>query len=486
MDGPHPPGPPLPRGEGGERRGDSYPPSPLPPAEGKGERAGISRPRDRGEGAASGGPEPGLGGDLHGAASGQGAASGEGAAGGQGAASSAPTATGAGDAEQRRRDAEALARARRRRFLAETALSLALPLVAWKSGLAWAIAGWCALRGPALNESGEVVFSAASVMNSPAGWIEVGVFAATLLLLYRVVLLPLNYFAGYRLSRRYGLTTQSLGAWLVDWLKVTAIGVTIGTLLAVAFYACVGLLGASWWWAYALLLTGAVVVFTYVAPYVLLPLFYRLRPLEQGPLVERIDALFARAGVRQPRIAAIDLSARSTAANAAVIGFGTSRRVVLGDTLLESFTLDEIETVVAHELGHHVRGDIWRGLGLEVGTIWVGLGLAALPLAPLFRLLGWGDWQAPANFVVLGLLLEVAGLVMLPLMNGFSRHVERAADRYALDLTQAPAAFVAAMRKLASQNLIEPEPPRWAELLLYTHPPVAQRVRAAEEAHGHA
>jgi STE24 endopeptidase len=311
-------------------------------------------------------------------------------------------------------------------------------------------------------------------------WVVLALLVGAVLVAYRVALLPLHYFAGYRLARRYGLNTQATGAWLVDWLKVTAISVTIGTLAAVAFYACVGRLGAHWWWAYALLLTGAVVLLTYVMPYVLLPLFYRLRPLEQGPLVERIDALFARAGVRQPRIAAIDLSARTTAANAAVIGFGTSRRVVLGDTLLESFTLDEIETVVAHELGHHVRGDVWRGLALEVAAIWVGLGLAALLLDPVFALLRWGDWRAPANFVLLALLVELAGLAALPLMNAFSRHVERAADRYALDLTRQPAAFAAAMRKLASQNLVEPEPPRWAEVLLYTHPPIAQRVRAAE------
>jgi STE24 endopeptidase len=387
--------------------------------------------------------------------------------------------------DARRRDAEALARVRRRRFLAETALSLALPLLAWKTGIVVALAlelGYCALP---ITAPGLACVRAADWLASPRGWFDLALLVAALVLVYRVVLLPLGYFAGYRLSRRYGLTTQSAGAWLVDWLKVTAISVTIGALLAVAFYACVGLWEVKWWWVYALLLTGLVVAFTYAAPYVLLPLFYRLRPLEQGALVERIDALFTRAGVRQPRIAAIDLSARTTAANAAVIGFGTSRRVVLGDTLLESFTLDEIETVVAHELGHHVRGDIWRGLGLEVAAIWIGLGLASLLLDPVFALLGAGDWRAPANFVLLALLLELAGLAALPLMNGFSRGVERAADRYALDLTRQPVAFAAAMRKLASQNLAEPDPPRWAELLLYTHPPIAQRVRAAE-AYAHA
>jgi STE24 endopeptidase len=404
----------------------------------------------------------------------------------QGAASSATTPEVAPGAEDsRRRDAEALARAGRRRFLAETALSLALPLIAWTVGVSHLLAVLLGLTFQAIESAmvgrlADLPRSASDLMASADGWARVAVLIGVLIFTYRLALMPLSYFAGYRLARRYGLTNQSTGAWLVDWLKVTAISVTIGTLVAVAFYACVGLLGANWWWAYALLLTGAVVLLTYVMPYVLLPLFYRLRPLEEGPLVERIDAVFARAGVRQPRIAAIDLSARTTAANAAVIGLGTSRRVVLGDTLLESFTLDEIESVVAHELGHHVRGDIWRGLALEVAAIWVGLGLAALLLGPVFALLEWGDWRAPANFVQLALLVELAGLAALPVMNAFSRHVERAADRYALDLTRQPAAFVAAMRKLASQNLVESEPPRWAEILLYTHPPIAKRVRAAE------
>ncbi|HEY7068355.1 MAG TPA: M48 family metallopeptidase [Chloroflexota bacterium] len=413
----------------------------------------------------------------------------------QGAASSASTYIAAQTHDDsRRRDAEALARARRRRFLAETALSLALPLLAWKSGLAIWLSGLLGLTVPAGALEAILIFEgmsahpaaiAARLMQAPSGWIAVGVLAGVLLLAYRLVLLPLGYFAGYRLARRYGLTTQTTAGWALDWVKVTAIGVTIGTLVAVLFYACVGLLGAHWWWVYALVLTGAVVLFTYVTPYLLLPLFYRLRPLEQGPLVERIDALFARAGVRQPRIAAIDLSARTTAANAAVIGLGTSRRVVLGDTLLESFTLDEIETVVAHELGHHVRGDVWRGLALEIGAIWLGVALGALLMDPVFAVFGWGDWRAPANLPQLALLVELAGLAALPLGNAFSRHVERTADRYALDLTRQPAAFAAAMRKLASQNLIEPEPPRWAEWLLYTHPPVAQRIRVAE-AYAHA
>jgi STE24 endopeptidase len=403
-------------------------------------------------------------------------------------AAAEPVAGNAVPSDARRRDAEALARARRRRFLAETALSLVLPWLVWKSGLGVWLSQWV-LRWPCSPASsmtpGGLCIMTLDWIGRPGDWLRVALLVAVLLLAYRLALLPLGYFAGYRLSRRYGLTTQTTGGWLLDWLKVTALSVGIGALLAVLFYASVAALGANWWWVYALVLTGGVLLLLYLTPYVLVPLFYRLRPLDAGPLVERIDALFARAGVRQPRIAAIELSAKTTAANAAVIGFGTSRRVVLGDTLLQTFTPDEIETVVAHELGHHVRGDIWRGIAIEVAAIWLALELAALLVDPLFLVFRAGDWRVPANFPQLVLLAEIAGLLTLPLGNAYSRHIERTADRYALELTRKPVAYAAAMRKLESQNLIEADPPRWAEWLLYTHPPVAQRIRAAE-AYAHA
>jgi STE24 endopeptidase len=321
--------------------------------------------------------------------------------------------------------------------------------------------------------------------SGPAAWLALAAGVVLLILAFRLVLLPVGYCVGYRVSRRYGLTTQSTPAWLVDWVKTTAVAVVLGTLVALAFYACVVTQGAGWWWAYGALMSASVVLLTYVAPYVLLPLFFRLRPLEPGPLTERIEALFARAGAARPRVAAIDLSTRTTAANAAVIGLGTSRRVVLGDTLLESFTPEEIETVVAHELGHHLHADIWRGIALEIAVLWAGLALAASALEPVFALMGWGDWRAPAALPLLVLLAELGGLVILPVTNAFSRRLERAADRFALSLTDQPAAFAGAMRKLANQNLIELEPPRWAEILLATHPAVARRIRMAE-AHTHA
>src|SRR5262245_39242845 len=332
--------------------------------------------------------------------------------------------SGAGGDADRRRQAEALGRARRRRFLAEAALALALPWLAWATGLA---GGLAAGLGPL-----------------PL-WPRTAVVVAILLFAYRLALVPLDYLVGYRLSLRYGLTTQTTAAWLIDWLKVTALSLLLCTFLALLLYACVDFLGASWWWAYGLVLSAGIVLLAYVAPYVLLPLFFRLRPLKAGPLTERIDGLFAGVGVPKPRIAAIDLSTRTTAANAAVIGLGSSRRVVLGDTLLEHFGLDEIETVVAHELGHPMHADVWRGIGAMLVAVWAGLAVAAWVLDPLLHQLGV-DWRALAAFPLLVLLVEVGALMALPALNAVSRGIERSADRYALEVSRKPAAYVAAMR----------------------------------------
>jgi STE24 endopeptidase len=355
--------------------------------------------------------------------------------------------------------ARRLGRARRQHFLLVAAASLVLPGLAWSSGLS---ARWAAALSALL----------------PA-WAVAPALVAGLLALYRLLLLPASYGWGYWLPRRYGLATQSPAGWLLDWLKASALGVALGTLVASLFYLCVAALGPHWWWGYALLLSAGAVLLAYVTPYVLVPLFYPLRPLDSPPLAARIAALFERAGVRPPRVAVIALSRRTAEANAAVIGLGGSRRVVLGDTLLAQFTPEEIETIVAHELGHHVRGDIWRGIALELAAIWGGLALAAWLLPWVFATWGLGDWRAPAAFPLLALLAAAAGLATMPVVNAWSRACERAADRYAVALSGNGAAFAAALERLAAQNRLERQPPRWAELLLATHPSVAERVARA-------
>jgi len=231
--------------------------------------------------------------------------------------------------------------------------------------------------------------------------------------------------------------------------------------------------------------TLALLLLTFLAPYVLLPLFFKPRPLDNPALESRIADLSRRAGAAVAGIARLDFSRRTHEANAAVIGFGRSRRVVLADTLLESFRFDEIEAVVAHELGHHVNRDVARMLAIQVVVTFLGLAVAASLGAEPLSIFASADLASPTSFPLVLLGIEVFGLLLMPAVNAYSRARERAADVFAFRLLGNGAPFAAAMRRLADQNLAELSPPRWAEILLYTHPPLGKRIAMAEKvSHG--
>jgi STE24 endopeptidase len=174
-----------------------------------------------------------------------------------------------------------------------------------------------------------------------------------------------------------------------------------------------------------------------------------------------------------------DMSSKTRAANAAVVGLGNTRRIILGDTLIESFTGDEIETVLAHELGHHVHGDVGKGVVLQTALTLGGLHLASRVLAAGSAALGLRGIADVAGLPLLGLVLGVYGLVTMPLENTWSRWRETLADRYSLRATGKAAAFASAMTRLANQNLGEVSPPRWVEVALMSHPALGRRIAMA-------
>jgi STE24 endopeptidase len=219
-----------------------------------------------------------------------------------------------------------------------------------------------------------------------------------------------------------------------------------------------------------------------LAPIVLMPLFNRFRPLgeERADLVERLMRLSAAAGRRVRGVYSFDMSRRTKAANAALVGLGRTRRIVLGDTLLDEFPSEEIEAVLAHELGHHVHGDIpvgvLAGAGVMLAELWVAD-------AVLTRSVARGTLSAasdPAGLPILLLAFSLMGLLLGPLENAYSRWRERRADAFSIELTRRPQAFADAMTRLANQNLADANPPRWAVILFGTHPPLEERIRFAE------
>jgi STE24 endopeptidase len=238
--------------------------------------------------------------------------------------------------------------------------------------------------------------------------------------------------------------------------------------------------GPSWWWAFGLFVSVVGLVLVFVTPYVLVPLFFNMRPLADAETVERIQALVARAGAPVRDVCSLDFSRRTAEANAAVIGMGRSRRVVIADTLLAEFTPSEVDAVVAHELGHHVMHHVQHLLLGNAILVWLGLFVGSR-LEPLVApLLSLPSLAYVPGYPVLLFVAELFFLLTSPLLNWWSRRLETDADRFSLQVTRDPRAFAGAMRRIGCQNLVELHPPRWSEVLLGTHPALHRRIRFAE------
>ncbi len=293
---------------------------------------------------------------------------------------------------------------------------------------------------------------------------------------------PLDVLRGFVLPRRAGLLSQSLRAWLVDKAKAVALGGVLGLAAFELLYALLAWSPQWWWlWGAAALGLGSVLL-TAIVPVWIVPLFYRLTPLTDASLRERLLALAARVGVVAAEVSVADFSRKGRTANAAVVGLGRTRRILVSDTLLANFPPDEVEVVLAHELAHHARGHLARGLLLQLVLLGASFALAHRALGVATAAFGLPEAADPAGLPLLALLLTGLGLLATPLAAAWSRRLERQADADALEVTRAPAAFVAAMERLGRLNLAERRPNRLKELLFATHPSLEQRIALAQAA----
>lgn len=315
-----------------------------------------------------------------------------------------------------------------------------------------------------------------------AGWHPLLIATYFLVLFGATSLLgaPLSYYGGFVLPHRYGLATQHIVGWLIDQAKGLALSLVFEVAAVELVYALLALLPDTWWLWIGLAALLFTVVLANLAPVLFLPIFYKLTPLPDGVVRERALQLAAQAHTRVRGIYSMNLSAKTTAANAMVIGLGNTRRIVLGDTLLDRYTADEIEVVVAHELGHQVHRDIPKLIAFQVAMTLVGLYLVNLVLHSVVASVhSYTALADAATMPLVGATLGVFALAVLPLTNGFSRFVERQADAYALQVTRKPDAFISAMTRLANQNLSELAPAPIIEFLLYNHPSIGRRVAFA-------
>lgn len=307
----------------------------------------------------------------------------------------------------------------------------------------------------------------------------VPLMVAGLSLVHELVALPLAWYSGYRLEHRYGLSRQPLGGWLLDHAKGVALGLVLASAAALIVYASMARFPAAWWLVAGTALVFATTALVTLAPVVLLPLFFRFTPLGRPALVERLERLAARAGTNVVGVYEWALGDKSRRANAALTGLGATRRILVSDTMLADYSDEEIEVVLAHELGHHVHRDIWRGIALEASLILLGFAVTDRVLRAIGPDLGVATPSALAGMPLLVLAGGAVSLALTPVALALSRRHEREADRFALELTSNPAAFVSAMRRLGAQNLAEERPSRLVRWLFHSHPPLDERLAFA-------
>jgi STE24 endopeptidase len=321
--------------------------------------------------------------------------------------------------------------------------------------------------------------SIAAIVNGGSGLVVIA-YVGLLTVIVELGATPLAFYSGLVLERRYGLSAEPVRGWVRDHVKSLAISLLLGAAAAVILYALIRQFPQRWWLPAGVLFAFLTVGLAGAAPVLILPLFYRVKPLEREALRARLLGLAERAGARVLGAYEWGLGQKTRKANAALTGLGATRRILVSDTMLEEYSDEEIEVVLAHELAHHVHGDIWKGLAFESAMILGGFYAAARWLAAAAARLGL---TGPDDVAGLPLLLVAVGGVLLavrPAAHAMSRAYERSADRFALTMTKNPAAFISAMRRLSAQNLAEEHPSRVTQWLFYSHPPVRERIAAAQ------
>lgn len=366
---------------------------------------------------------------------------------------------------EKQKQAKQYARIRRRLWLVDTIFSAVY-------FLAWIYFGWAISLRTWFTDHW-------SLLTNP--WLLVPAFVAVFGGIFFLLNLPIGYYSGFILPHRFGQSNQTLKDWITDQLKGLAVGLPLGLILIELLYLALRVTGELWWlWAAGGLLVFNVLLIN-LAPILIMPLFNKYAPLgnEHKDLADRLLKLAERANTKVRGVFKFDMSKRTKSANAALTGIGNTRRIILGDTLINEFSADEIETVLAHELGHHVNRDIPVLITFGILSTTLSLYLASLGLNWAIDTFGFTSPADVAALPALALIIGAYDLLTMPLNNAVSRWRENMADDYALRSTGKNEAFASGFTRLANQNLGEVDPEKWVVFMFYSHPPLGERIAKA-------
>ena len=290
----------------------------------------------------------------------------------------------------------------------------------------------------------------------------------------------LDYY-GFLLERRFKLSTQRFSSWAWDEVKGFLVGLVLGSVVVEVLYLTIRQWPQHWWMLAWALFMGLFIVLAQLAPVVLFPIFYKFEPLTDEDLRRRLVVLSERAGTRVRGVYRWKLSEKSKKANAALTGLGATRRIILADTLLDNYTPDEIEAVLAHELGHHVHRHILKSIFVQAAITLFGFWAANWVLHYAVDQHMFEELSDFANLPLLALVSVVLSFLLMPALNAYSRFNERQADRYAFESISSVEPFITSMNKLAEQNLAERTPSKAVEWFFHSHPAISRRLAAAKD-----
>lgn len=293
-----------------------------------------------------------------------------------------------------------------------------------------------------------------------------------------ILFAPVNFYTGFYLEHKYNLSNQTFKKYILENIKSILVGLVIGVPILLLFFFVLNQFKDLWWLIFASAMFLISVVLSQIFPILIMPIFYKIIPLNDEELKTRITKLAEGAGITVQNVFSFNMSKNTKKANAAFTGLGKTKRIILGDTLLNDYSKDEIETVIAHELGHYKHKHIQKNILFGTVTSFLTFFIISL----LYKnSLSWFDFNSIlqiAALPILSLWAMVIGLIQTPISNILSRKYEYEADRYAIQSTRKPDSFINTLNKLTDQNLGDRQPHPFVEWFYYSHPSIKNRIDA--------
>lgn len=310
-------------------------------------------------------------------------------------------------------------------------------------------------------------------------WLVVALYTLIAYGVFWLVSLPFDYYEEYIMEHRFELSTETLGGWFQDKIKASILSILFAFFFVEGVYNFMWLNPTYWWFFLWLVVALVMVFFMYLSPVLIMPLFYKFPKLKDEELLNRLTKLAQKARIKIIGVFEMKAGEKTKKATAALTGIGNTRRMLLSDTFLSNYSNDEIESVMGHEIGHHIYGHIWKFSVIFSGVFLLLLFITSQILQATFGFFGLERVDSVASLPLLALVFGLFFGILTPLMNTLSRRNEGQCDQYELDLVEKPDAYISAMVKLCDQNLRYAYPSPMIEFLFYDHPSGKKRVERA-------